>query len=220
MDERRPSCHSHVIQAPDVGPKAICQAGSRAWKYSSGWKKVLIVNAFRRRKEKISKKIEEVGIRAEAEKQSRQGILGLSHGAGSVSVCKSLLLATEREQDAVVVVWMPEATNPHSQQERYLSPQCLSQCLFSSHMEDLGPMNNKTPRRLTMQKAKSGERRCLSGNRRAYMVVSHKLAASWMIRYHLHPFFRRHFPSSRNHRAPNDLTCATNAMLRELQADP
>ena len=38
---------TQVIQAPLSFPKAICQAGSRDWKYSSGWKKVLTLSALR-----------------------------------------------------------------------------------------------------------------------------------------------------------------------------
>lgn len=41
---------THVIQAPLSAPKAIFHAGSSAWKYSSGWKKVLIVKALTIRK--------------------------------------------------------------------------------------------------------------------------------------------------------------------------
>lgn len=38
---------TQVIQAPLPLPNAICQAGSRDWKYSSGWKKVLTLSALR-----------------------------------------------------------------------------------------------------------------------------------------------------------------------------
>ena len=38
---------TQVIQAPLSEPKAICHAGSSDWKYSSGWKKVLILKAFK-----------------------------------------------------------------------------------------------------------------------------------------------------------------------------
>lgn len=42
------SRRTQVNQAPLWGPKARFHAGSRAWKYSSGWKKVRPVhNAFR-----------------------------------------------------------------------------------------------------------------------------------------------------------------------------
>jgi hypothetical protein len=41
---------TQVIQALLASPKASCQAGSRDWKNSSGWKKVCKVNAFARRK--------------------------------------------------------------------------------------------------------------------------------------------------------------------------
>jgi hypothetical protein len=41
---------TQVIQALLASPKASCQAGSRDWKNSSGWKKVCRVNAFARRK--------------------------------------------------------------------------------------------------------------------------------------------------------------------------
>ena len=37
---------TQVIQAPLSSPKAICQAGSSDWKYSSGWKKVCTLKAF------------------------------------------------------------------------------------------------------------------------------------------------------------------------------
>ena len=40
---------TQVSQAPLRGPKASCQAGSRAWKYSSGWKKVASQKALMRR---------------------------------------------------------------------------------------------------------------------------------------------------------------------------
>lgn len=40
---------THVIQAPLFASNAISQAGSSDWKYSSGWKKVRIVSAFRMR---------------------------------------------------------------------------------------------------------------------------------------------------------------------------
>lgn len=39
-----------MIHAPLSGPKAICHAGSSDWKYSSGWKNVLILSALRIRK--------------------------------------------------------------------------------------------------------------------------------------------------------------------------
>ena len=38
---------TQVIHAPLSLPKAICHAGSSDWKNSSGWKKVLILSAFR-----------------------------------------------------------------------------------------------------------------------------------------------------------------------------
>jgi len=38
---------TQVIHAPLSLPNAICQAGSNDWKYSSGWKKVWMLNAFR-----------------------------------------------------------------------------------------------------------------------------------------------------------------------------
>lgn len=41
---------THVIQVPCSLPKAICHAGSRDWKNSSGWKKVRRVKALRMRK--------------------------------------------------------------------------------------------------------------------------------------------------------------------------
>jgi hypothetical protein len=41
--------HTHVIQAPLESPNANCHAGSRDWKYSSGWKKVLTDKAFNNR---------------------------------------------------------------------------------------------------------------------------------------------------------------------------
>lgn len=37
---------TQVVQAPLSGPKAASQAGSRDWKYSSGWKKVLMLKAL------------------------------------------------------------------------------------------------------------------------------------------------------------------------------
>lgn len=46
----RKESQTHVIQAPDPAPKAICHAGSSAWKYSSGWKKVRTHSAFTKRK--------------------------------------------------------------------------------------------------------------------------------------------------------------------------
>lgn len=39
--------YTQVIHAPLSSPKAICQAGSSDWKYSSGWKNVLTLSAFR-----------------------------------------------------------------------------------------------------------------------------------------------------------------------------
>lgn len=45
-----------MIQAPLSGPKAICHAGSRAWKYSSGWKKVCMKWALMMRKMKRPRK--------------------------------------------------------------------------------------------------------------------------------------------------------------------
>lgn len=41
---------THVIQALLAPPNASCQAGSRDWKNSSGWKKVRSVSAFTVRK--------------------------------------------------------------------------------------------------------------------------------------------------------------------------
>lgn len=41
---------TQVIQALLASPKASCQAGSRDWKNSSGWKKVCKAKAFVRRK--------------------------------------------------------------------------------------------------------------------------------------------------------------------------
>jgi len=37
---------TQVIHAPASSPNASCQAGSRHWKYSSGWKNVRKVKAF------------------------------------------------------------------------------------------------------------------------------------------------------------------------------
>lgn len=37
---------TQVIHAPLSPPKASCHAGSRAWKYSSGWKKVATASAL------------------------------------------------------------------------------------------------------------------------------------------------------------------------------
>ena len=45
--------HTQVIQAPLVGPKARSQAGSRAWKNSSGWKKVVTQKALMSRMTKM-----------------------------------------------------------------------------------------------------------------------------------------------------------------------
>ena len=47
--QREEEC-THVIQAWLSAPNASCHAGSRDWKYSSGWKKVHSVNAFTMRK--------------------------------------------------------------------------------------------------------------------------------------------------------------------------
>jgi hypothetical protein len=38
---------TQVIHAPLSLPNAICQAGSRDWKYSSGWKNVLMLSALK-----------------------------------------------------------------------------------------------------------------------------------------------------------------------------
>jgi len=38
---------TQVIHAPLSLPNAICQAGSKDWKYSSGWKNVRMLSAFR-----------------------------------------------------------------------------------------------------------------------------------------------------------------------------
>jgi hypothetical protein len=41
---------TQVIHAPLDAPNAISHAGSRDWKYSSGWKKVRMVMAFTKRR--------------------------------------------------------------------------------------------------------------------------------------------------------------------------
>jgi len=38
---------AQVIHAPLSLPNTICQAGSKDWKYSSGWKNVLMLSAFK-----------------------------------------------------------------------------------------------------------------------------------------------------------------------------
>lgn len=48
--------HTHVIHAPLLAPKASRHAGSRAWKNSSGWKKVARYQALTRRMMKISRR--------------------------------------------------------------------------------------------------------------------------------------------------------------------
>ena len=48
---------TQVIQAPLSGPKTSTHAGSSDWKYSSGWKKVLTVNALTRRRATSAAKI-------------------------------------------------------------------------------------------------------------------------------------------------------------------
>jgi len=40
------SLRTQVIQAPLSAPKAMCHAGSRDWKYSSGWKNVRTLSPF------------------------------------------------------------------------------------------------------------------------------------------------------------------------------
>ena len=46
---------THVSHAPLSGPKARRQAGSKAWKNSSGWKKVARHQALTRRMKKMSR---------------------------------------------------------------------------------------------------------------------------------------------------------------------
>lgn len=48
--------HTHVSHA---SPNIIRHAGSRDWKYSSGWKNVRTVRALMRRKDKMEKNIKE-----------------------------------------------------------------------------------------------------------------------------------------------------------------
>lgn len=50
---------TQVIHVPLSRPNAICHAGSRDWKNSSGWKKVWIVKALRRRKATRKQKTDE-----------------------------------------------------------------------------------------------------------------------------------------------------------------
>ena len=64
------SAFTQVIHAPLSAPKAISQAGSRDWKNSSGWKKVLTLSAFRilnaTRNKKTSRDTEARLIRSKA----------------------------------------------------------------------------------------------------------------------------------------------------------
>lgn len=57
----RTNGNTQVIQAPLSGPKAICHAGSSDWKYSSGWKKVLVDRAFAIRNASSTPKTRDAG---------------------------------------------------------------------------------------------------------------------------------------------------------------
>lgn len=81
MGIRGEICLTHVIHGPLLSPKAICHAGSSDWKYSSGWKKVLMLNALRIRNAIRNSRI------------SREMALLLRDGRGSCCISSSCLLA-------------------------------------------------------------------------------------------------------------------------------
>lgn len=73
---RRQGRPTQVIQAPESGPKASCQAGSRDWKNSSGWKKEWRRRALRRRRARRRRRTEE----GEGEEGEGEGMMDEAGG--------------------------------------------------------------------------------------------------------------------------------------------
>ena len=75
---------THVIQAPEVEPKAICHAGSKDWKYSSGWKKVCTERAFTHRKRRRKSHIVVGEYEAGWAEAGEEGVTDLGARGGNI----------------------------------------------------------------------------------------------------------------------------------------
>lgn len=87
---RRQGRPTQVIQAPESGPKASCQAGSRDWKNSSGWKKVWRRRALRRRRARRRRRTEE-GEGEGEEGEEGEGMMVEAGGGERIEPARSRL---------------------------------------------------------------------------------------------------------------------------------